>query len=123
MDNLLVGLDITDDKRKLALLLHYAGEEVNEIFDTFADTGTDYATDLTKLDGYFAPKKSTEFEIYKFRQAKQEVNETIDAYHTRLRKVCENCNFINNDKEIKSQIIQCCSSTRLRRKALRDEPS
>ena len=123
LENLLVGLDITDDKRKRALLLHYAGEEVNEIFDTLADTGTDYATALIKLDGYFGPKKSTEFEIYKFRQAKQEVNETIDAYHTRLRKLCENCNFNNNDKEIKSQIIQCCSSTRLRRKALRDEPS
>ena len=123
LENLLVGLDITDDKRKRALLLHYAGEDVNEIFDTLADTGTDYATALTKLDGYFGPKKSTEFEIYKFRQAKQEVNETIDAYHTRLRKLCENCNFYNNDKEIKSQIIQCCSSTRLRRKALRDEPS
>ena len=56
-ENLLVGLDIKDDKRNRALLLHYAGEEVNEIFDTLQDTGDDYATALDKLNGYFAPKK------------------------------------------------------------------
>ena len=123
LENLLVGLDITDKKRKRALLLHYAGEEVNEIFDTLDGTGDDYASALSKLNDYFAPKKSTEFEIYKFRQAKQEMNEKIDTYHTRLRKLSENCSFTDKDKEIKSQIIQCCSSTRLRRKALREELS
>lgn len=123
LENLLVGLDIKDDKRKRALLLHYAGEEVNEIFDTLPDTSDDYATALDKLNGYFAPKKCTEFEVYKFRQAKQETSEKIDPYHTRLRKLCENCEFADNDKEIKSQIIQGCSSTRLRRKALREELS
>ena len=49
LENLLVGLDIKDDKRKRALLLHYVGEEVNEIFDTLPDTSDDYATALDKL--------------------------------------------------------------------------
>ena len=42
-----------------------------ELFDTLEDTGTDYAIALTKLNdwAYYAPKKSTEFELYKFRQA------------------------------------------------------
>ena len=35
----------------------------------------------------------------------------------------ENCDFGDKNKEIKSQIIQCCASTRLRRKALREELS
>ena len=64
-----------------------------------------------------------QFEIYKFRQAKQETSEKINTYHTRLRKLCENCEFADNDKEIKSQIIQGCSSTRLRREGLREELS
>ena len=33
LDNLFVGLNITNDARKRALLLHYAGERVHEIFD------------------------------------------------------------------------------------------
>ena len=43
-------------KRQRALLLHYAGEDVNEIFDTLTDTGEDIATAKLKLKEYFAPK-------------------------------------------------------------------
>ena len=79
LENLLVGLNIKDDKGKRALLLHYSGEQVNDIFDTLPDTGNAYATALDTLTNYFAPKKCTEFEIYKFRQATQEANERIDT--------------------------------------------
>ena len=122
-ENLLIGMDIKDKKRQRALLLHYAGEEVNEIFETLTNTGDDYAGAKGKLDAYFAPKKNTEFEVYKFRQAKQQQSEGIDAYLTRLRQLSINCAFDDNDKEVKSQIIQGCSSTRLRRRALREDPT
>jgi hypothetical protein len=36
-DNLLIALDITDKKRQRALLFHYAGSEVADIFDTFPE--------------------------------------------------------------------------------------
>ena len=36
---MLVGRDITDDNRKRALLLHYAGEEASDILETVVDTG------------------------------------------------------------------------------------
>ena len=42
-------MDIKDVKRKRALLLHYAGEDVNDIFETLTDTGDDYETAVTKL--------------------------------------------------------------------------
>ena len=63
--NLLLAIDVTDKKRQRALLLHYAGEGLNEIFDTLPDTtaGED--------ETYFTPKKNREYEIYLFRQAKQ----------------------------------------------------
>ncbi|CAC5363672.1 unnamed protein product [Mytilus coruscus] len=57
LQNLLVGMNIKDKVRQRALLLHYAGEEVNDIFDTLQETGADYDTALTKLTEYFAPKK------------------------------------------------------------------
>lgn len=121
LENLLICMDVKDDKRKRALLLHYAGEDVCDIFDTLPNTGDDYATAKKALTDYFAPKKNTEFEIYRFRQAKQEASECMDVFHTRLRKLSENCEFHDRDKEIKSQIIQGCGSTRLRRKALRED--
>ena len=115
-------MGVKDDKeRRRYLLLHYAGEEVNEIFETLPNTGNDYDTAVTKLTEYFWPKKNTEFEVYKFRQAKQEAWETIDTYYTRLRQLSLTCEFAATDKEVKSQIIQGCASTRLRRKALRED--
>ena len=121
LDNLLVGMDVKDKKRQRALLLHYAGEDVNDIFETLSDTGDDYATAVKKLTDYFEPRKNTEYEVYKFRQAKQQTDEGIDAYLTRLRQLSINCEFGDVNKEIKSQIIQGCSSTRLRRRALRED--
>ena len=70
-------------KTSKSFLLHYAGEEVSEIFDTLEGTGEDFAIAKQKLKDYFAPKKNTGYEVYKFRQAKQSANETIDSFHTR----------------------------------------
>ena len=44
----------------------------------------------------------------------------IDQFHTRLRKLVKNCEFTDDDREIKTQIIQGCLSQRLRRRALRE---
>ena len=60
-------MDIKDDENKRVLLLYYIGEEVNDI----PDTNNDYQAAVNKLNEYFATKKLTEFEIYNFRQAKQ----------------------------------------------------
>lgn len=51
-------MKITDNKRKRVLLLHYAGEGVNDIFNTFADTGNDKKYDQAKdaLKIYFQLK-------------------------------------------------------------------
>ena len=35
-ENLIVDMDITDNKRQKAVLLHYAGEEVHDVFTTLA---------------------------------------------------------------------------------------
>ena len=40
----LAAMKIEDDKQKRALLLYQAGQEMQEIFETLSDTGTDYTT-------------------------------------------------------------------------------
>ncbi|KAH3719436.1 hypothetical protein DPMN_062271 [Dreissena polymorpha] len=36
-DNLICALNIQDDKRKKALLLHYCGEETSDMYDSFSN--------------------------------------------------------------------------------------
>ncbi|KAL5018211.1 hypothetical protein ScPMuIL_003933 [Solemya velum] len=129
LDNLLVALDIKDVARKKALLLHYAGDEVHDIFSTLTlapivavnDAPPNvYTQATTALEKYFIPKRNKEYDVYQFRQAKQKVGENVTTYNTRLRKLAEYCEFADIEAEIKSQIVQSCSSARLRRRALRD---
>ena len=120
---MMVAMNVDDnDARQRALLLHYAGEQVYDIFETLTDTGEsdDFDKACEKLTAYFSPKKNIEYEVYVFRKEKQEIGETLDTYHTRLRRLAATCDFTDIDREIKTQIVQNCSSCRLRRRALRD---
>lgn len=121
--NLVVALDIKDKSRQKALLLHYAGEEVNDIFDTLPDTEADEGENpldkaIDALTAYFQPKQNVAYEEYQFRLAKQVKDEALMTFYTRLKRLALTCEFTDADREIKSQIIQQCSSSKLRRKAL-----
>ena len=65
-------MGITRNDRTRAMLLHYAGKEVYNIFDTLQDTGTsnDYNIAKQKLDDHFNPQKNVEFEIYLDKKSK-----------------------------------------------------
>ncbi len=121
-ERLLVALDIDDPARMRALLLHYAGPEVDEIFDTFHDGGLDddFNAAKARLTEYFSPIVNTAFELYNFRNAKQMKDESLDAYCTRLRQLAATCAFTDTNKEIAAHIILTCTSHSLRRKALRE---
>ena len=60
LENLFVGLNIDSKKRKKALLLHYSGDDVFEIYETLNLDADDQNYDDTKtgLDNYFNPKKN-----------------------------------------------------------------
>jgi arabinogalactan endo-1,4-beta-galactosidase len=87
-NNLMVAMDISAKKRERALLIHLAGSQVYDIFDTFTaeqkGSEDDFDTAVKSLTTYFEPKKNTEYEIYKFRQASQRHDEKLDSYHTCL---------------------------------------
>ena len=72
-ENLLLAMNITNAIRKKGMLL---GEEVNKIFDTLDVPEATEEEDIFRkaekaLREYFTPQKNLEFEVYKFRQAKQ----------------------------------------------------
>ena len=49
---------VTDDTQKRQLLLHCAGESVQDIFFTLADTGNTYESAKAKITAYFTPVKT-----------------------------------------------------------------
>ena len=118
-----VASDIKNTTRKRALLLYMAGPNVMDIFETLAETGedSDYQTAHEKLTEHFAPHKNTEFQRYCFRESRQAESETMDEFHTRLRKLAENCDIHDVDAEIKSQMISSGKSKKTINKALRDQ--
>jgi hypothetical protein len=77
----------------------------------------------TSLTDYLMPKRNREFERYEFRNIKQQTNESVDQFSTRLRQKAETCEFSNKEDEIKSQIIQGCTSRKLRIKCLQEDKS
>ena len=73
------------------------------------------------MNAYFQPKVNETYEIYKFRNATQNSGESLDIYFTRLRRLAQTCEFDKEDEEIKSHIAMSCLSSRLRRRALRED--
>ena len=106
LERIFIGMNITIRKQKRALLLHYAGPDVDEIFDTLPNTGEDnyYHTAVAKLHKYFSPQVNTTYKVYNFRQAKQKEGELLDSYHARLRQRAKTCKFSRIDKEIEEHI-------------------
>ena len=45
----------------------------------------------------------------------------MGTFYNHLRSLASNCGFTDNDKEIKSQVIQSCVSSKVRQKALQDK--
>ena len=122
-ERLTIRMGISDDKQKRALLLHYGGTEVDEIFDTLQDVGEDkdYKKAVGKQTAHFSPQVKVTYEVYNFQQAKKKDWETLHCFHTHLRSLAKTCDSANPDKEIKEQIILNCESNSLRHKALRED--
>ena len=120
------GRGITAAARKKALLLHCAGMEIQEIFETLTDPGVPegkednvYNAALRTLDAYFSPQVNVPYERHIFRQMKQEENEMVDQFIVRLSNQAANCEFgVTKNERIRDQIIDKCKSTKLRRKLL-----
>ncbi|XP_065080271.1 uncharacterized protein LOC135703086 [Ochlerotatus camptorhynchus] len=129
---------ISDEEWKKDLLLHYAGPNVQQLFDTLPDLPssemrgplmnvdnytpnmTSYEEAAAKLNAFFLPKENSTYERHLLRQMKQKVDESIDSFTVRLRVQAERCGFGDKVEEnVKDQIIENCQSAALRRDLLK----
>ena len=110
-------------QRRRALLLHMAGEGVQDIFATLADTGTakDYSKAVKALSDHFVPKTNTAHARHEFKNTLPLENETVSQYHVRLAAVAKDCDFkTDNDNQIRDQILFHCKSEYLQRRLLEE---
>ena len=113
--------NITDARRLKAILLHYVGEDVFELGESLGIVSdTPFEETKRVLTAYFAPQRNVEYEVFVFRQAEQQTDETLDKFNARLKQLAKNCNFHETDKEVRSQIIQKCRMSKVREKGLSD---
>ena len=78
-----------------ALLLHSAGEAVQEIFETLADTGEAKDNDqaVKALNDCFIPKVNSTYQNHLFRSMEQQDGETVAQFVTPLRQVVKDCDY------------------------------
>ena len=95
--------------------MYQASARVREIFRQLNDTGTedDYDLAKAKLKEHFEPQRTVNMSL---NFVKQETNETLDQFHTRLRSLAQTCSFADADFETEQQIRMAGSSSRIRKK-------
>ena len=104
------GLILTDSdankQRRRALLLHSAGQAVQDIFVTLANTGTvkDYILAVDALNAHFIPKVNASQARYEFRNTIPAPGESVLQFVVRLRAIAVECKYTDMDLEITDQV-------------------
>ena len=109
--------------QRRVLFLHSAGEAVQEIFETLADTGEakDYEKALKALNDYFIPKAvNSTYQNHLIRSMEQQDSENVAQFVTRLRQLIKDCDYGDQaENQIRDQVVQQCKSHELRKKLLK----
>ena len=115
-DYFAIGKGVTDSRRKRALLLHCAGPQVQDIFDTLPDKGDDRNFDaaVTALDKHFNPLVNKFYERHKFRQMAQQDRDSVDQFIARLRQQAARCQYADTEQNLLDQLIEKCKNTKVR---------
>lgn len=108
----MVAKEVVNDALKKALQLHTAGIEVQELYETLTDPGTDtfgedtateYEKTFLTLNAYFVTKLNEPYERHVFKSMTQQDGETVDQFIAGLGKQGQNCNFLDPDVDIRGR--------------------
>lgn len=114
-NNFITAMNIEDQTRKRALLLHYGGFELQDIFEVLDNTGTTIEDLTNAFSRYFEPKTNECFEVWNFQKTIQNDGETLQSYYVRLKTIASRCNFDSINQQIKTQLILGTTSNKLRK--------
>ena len=116
------GKGLRDPPQLRALLLHLAGEAVQDVHEslnlTFSAGEDVYVRTLAELDKQFEVKANQPYERHVFRQMVQQPNETVAQFVTKLKTQAQFCNFQDHDDQIRDQLLHAMADMELREKLL-----
>ena len=120
------GKGIDNVRKKTSQLMHFAGMEVQDIFEDLQDPGpvpaegdNAYKVAIRKLDFYFRVEENIPYERHVFRLLSRQGGETADQFMVRLRKQARHCNFGTSfNDNLRDQLIEKLTDFELKRKLL-----
>ena len=120
---------VKESRQQKVLLLHTAGMDFQNIFETLTDpshperTSPDPHNEFQKavrtLDSHFVPKINAPYERHLFHRVEPKDSETVEQYVARLRaegKLCEYGDSLH--EHIRDQLLYTCKSMSLRKELL-----
>ena len=126
LKNIFIAHNITQDIRQKAMLLMYAGDELNDIVESLPNEelipaqGQKHFDKLVEaVENHFRPQENIEYQRYIFRKLKQTTSDVEDFFNA-LKNLAPSCRFQNENAEIRSQLIAGCSSNKVRERGLMD---
>ena len=119
------GTDAKSDEVGSATLLHFAGPEALEIYNTFTWTEEGDKKKIYKIlenfEEYCTPRKNITWERHIFNTRAQKLGENIDQYTTDLRKKATSCEFgILRNSLIRDRIVCGIHDDRTRSRLLKE---
>ena len=118
------GKNEKSDEVKTATLLHLAGPDALEVYNTFSfeSPGDEKKLQkvLEKFDAHCIPRKNVTWERHVFNTRIQQPGETIDQYVTDLRNKAKTCEFGDlTESLIKDRVVCGVVSDKTRSRLLR----
>lgn len=116
------------DKR--SKLLYLGGSDLRDIYDNLPEVENVahvlqdppyYDVAIAKLDAHFEPYRRRTYERHLFRQISQGASERFADFVLRLRTQVKRCEYDKPEEMILDQIVEKCSSTKLKEKMLKKD--
>lgn len=133
LDGLEIMLDamlITETKHKLSMLLYYLGSDARKVLKTFsADNQSTFEKAKKALTDNFSPKMNDVFLMTGLYREKQDAGESMDNFYRKVLRKADCLRLETKEpKAIKeliilTQLVNNCSNSSLKKKAIRDAMS
>lgn len=117
--------DVRTDRQKIAILLHVAGPEAVDVFNTFTlteDERESFEAVVHKFQDYCAPKANETFERHVFRKTIQMEGQSFENFLRDVKLKVRSCNFGDlTDSLVRDQIVDGVRDHKLRERLLRED--
>jgi len=107
-----------------AILLHSAGPEAQEIYDTFTwgenEDKHDYKQVLQKFSGHCEPLRNVVYERYQFWSREHREGETVDMLMAALRTMASKCEFQSEEDMLRDKLVFAFKDVAVKERLLRE---